>query len=90
MVSSVVKENALTNLWVKKTRPWMCRDRQEVELLNRIKIQWNFVFNGPKRRRLQEPRGQKEEGERRGGPRTPKETVVPEGGKEPARRNSMV
>lgn len=52
---------------MKKTRPWMCRGRQEVELLSMIKIKWNLVFDGPKRHRLWESRGQKEERERRGG-----------------------
>lgn len=36
-------------------------------MLSMIKIKWNFVFDGPKRHRLWESRGQKEERERRGG-----------------------
>lgn len=39
----------------------MCRGRPEVELLSMIKIKWNFVSDGPKRCRLWESRGQKEE-----------------------------
>lgn len=54
-----------------------------------MKIKWNVAFDGPKTRRLRESRGQKEEGEGRGGAGNTRQTVVPEGGTDPARRSSL-
>lgn len=85
-----MKENAFNaSLGEKKTGLGCAGADRKLNCWARMKIKWNVAFDGPKTRRLRESRGQKEEGEGRGGAGNTRQTVVPEGGTDPARRSSL-